>query len=206
MLIGFFCGISSAVFREANIGLKWLLTGESGDIVAIAASLNTEMRLLVPCLGGFLAGLVLWLGTRLFKGMRSQDYLEVIRLGDDVMSVRPTLARLLSSLLTISSGASIGREGGMVQLSALVASSLGRIFRVSRPQLRLLVACGGAAGMASAYNTPLAGALFVAEVVMQSLAIEALGPLIVSALDWHESYFYLPPNLMRRFISCYYRF
>ncbi len=181
-LIGFFGGISSAAFREANIGLKWLLTGESGDIVAIAADLNTEMRLLVPCLGGFLSGLVLWLGARLFKGMRSQDYLEVIRLGDGVISVRPTLARLLSSLLTISSGASIGREGGMVQLSALVASSLGRIFRVSRPQLRLLVACGGAAGMASAYNTPLAGALFVAEVVMQSLAIEALGPLIVSAL------------------------
>ena len=181
-LIGFVGGISSAAFREANIGLKLLLTGQSRDIVAIAESLSPEMRLMIPTLGGFFAGLALVIGTKLFRGMRSQDYLEVIRLGDGVISIRPTIARLTSSLFSISSGASIGREGGMVQLSALVASSIGRFFRLSQPKLRLLVACGGAAGLASAYNTPLAGALFIAEIVLQSLAIEALGPLIVASV------------------------
>jgi CIC family chloride channel protein len=181
-LIGFVGGISSAAFREANIELKLLLTGQSRDIVAIAESLSLEMRLIIPTLGGFCAGLALLIGTRLFRGMRSQDYLEVIRLGDGVISIRPTIARLTSSLLSISSGASIGREGGMVQLSALFASSIGRFFRLSQPKLRLLVACGGAAGLASAYNTPLAGALFIAEIVLQSLAIEALGPLIIASV------------------------
>ena len=181
-LVGAAGGLCSALFREANIGLKWLLTGQSRDIVAIAESLTPIMRVVIPTLGGVAAGFALWLGGRLFKGMRSQDYLEVIRLGDGVISVKPTLARLISSLLSISSGSSIGREGGMVQFSALAASSIGRQFRFSRPRLRLLVACGGAAGMAAAYNTPLAGSLFIAEVVLQTLAIEALGPLIVSAV------------------------
>jgi CIC family chloride channel protein len=181
-LVGALGGLCSALFREANIGLKWLLTGQSQDIVAIAESLTPAMRLLIPALGGVAAGFALWLGGRWFKGMRSQDYLEVIRLGDGVISVKPTLTRLLSSLLSISSGSSIGREGGMVQFSALAASSVGRLFNFSRPRLRLLVACGGAAGMAAAYNTPLAGSLFIAEVVLQTLAIEALGPLIVSAV------------------------
>jgi CIC family chloride channel protein len=88
----------------------------------------------------------------------------------------------VSSLLSISSGTSIGREGGMVQLSALMASTVGRVFRLSKPKLRLLVACGGAAGIASAYNAPLGGALFIAEIVLQSLAIEALGPLVVASV------------------------
>jgi CIC family chloride channel protein len=182
VLIGVIGGISSAAFREANIGLKWLLTGQTDDIVIIAKSLSPTMRLLIPTIGGICGGIALVVGARLFRGMRSQDYLEVIRLGDGVISFRPTLARLISSLFSISSGASIGREGGMVQLSALMASAIGRAFKVSRPKLRLLVACGGAAGIASAYNTPLAGALFVAEIVLQSLAIEALGPLIVASV------------------------
>lgn len=182
VLVGIAGGLCSALFRGANIGLKWLMTGQTQDIVAIAASLPPSLRVWVPTLGGFAAGLALWLGARLCKGLRSQDYLEVIRLGDGIISIKPTLARLASSLLSISSGSSIGREGGMVQFSALAASSIGRYCRFPRQRLRLLVACGGAAGLASAYNTPLASALFIAEIVLQTLAIEALGPLIVSAL------------------------
>ena len=129
-IVGVLGGAASALFREANIGLKWLLTGSTDDIVAIAENLSPEMRLLIPTLGGVLGGIMLVLGSRLFKGMRSQEYLEVIRLGDGVISIRPTLARLLSSLFAISSGASIGREGGMVQLVALVSSSVGRFFNL----------------------------------------------------------------------------
>lgn len=182
-LVGVAGGLCSGLFRAANIGLKWLMTGQTQDIVAIAESLPPAMRLWVPTLGGLAAGSVLWLGARLCNGLRSRDYLEAVRLGDGVIAVRPTLARLASSLISISSGASIGREGGMVQFSALAASSIGRLLRFPKQRLRLLVACGGAAGLASAYNTPLAGALFVAEIVMHTLAIEALGPLIVAALS-----------------------
>jgi CIC family chloride channel protein len=182
LLIGVLGGLGSAAFREVNLQLTWLFTGQSRDIVMIAESLSPIERVWIPTVGGALAGFALMLGARLLPGQRPLEYLEAIRLGDGVMRVRATLLRLLSSLLSVSAGASIGREGGMVQLSAMLGSVLGRCLSVSQPKLKLMVACGGAAGLASGFNTPLAGALFIAEVVLQSLAIEALGPLIISAV------------------------
>jgi CIC family chloride channel protein len=84
--------------------------------------------------------------------------------------------------LTIGSGGSIGREGSMVQLSAMIASRLGQLVRAPVPRLRLLVACGGAAGIAAAYNAPISGAVFVSEIVLGSLAMDTFGPLVVASV------------------------
>ncbi len=69
-----------------------------------------------------------------------------------------------------------------MQLAAVAASWLGRWRNLSAPQLRLLVACGAASGIASAYNAPIAGSFFVAEIILGTIAMESLGPLAVSAV------------------------
>lgn len=181
LLIGLIGGLSSAGYREANIWLTHSFTRTCGDIVEIAESLDGFDRLLIPTLGGFFAGILLLLARRYPGGKTGQDYLEAIRTNDGVIPFRATLIRLASSLFSVSSGSSIGREGGMVQLSAMLVSVLGQKRRMSPARLRLLVGCGGAAGLAAAYNTPLAGALFIAEIVTGSLSIEVLGPLIIAA-------------------------
>lgn len=181
LLIGVMGGLSSAGYREANLWLTHSLTRTCGDIVAIAESLDGLERLLIPTIGGFFAGILLSLSRRYPGGNTSQDYLEAIRTNDGVIPFRATLIRLASSLFSVSSGSSIGREGGMVQLSAMLVSVWGQKGRITPDRLRLLVGCGGAAGLAAAYNTPLAGALFIAEIVTGSLAMEALGPLIIAA-------------------------
>jgi chloride channel protein, CIC family len=88
----------------------------------------------------------------------------------------------LSALFTNASGGSIGREGPLVQLSAMVASLAGRLQRWTTPRLRLLVGCGAAAGIASAYNAPISGAMFVAEIVLGSMAMEIFGPLVFASV------------------------
>jgi CIC family chloride channel protein len=108
--------------------------------------------------------------------------MEAVVLGNGVIRVRATLVKSLSSLVTISSGGSIGREGPMVQLASMFGSLLGRVAKFSPARLRLLVACGAAAGIACAYNAPLTGAFFVAEIVLGSIAMESIGPLIVSSV------------------------
>ncbi|MBI5364189.1 MAG: ClcB-like voltage-gated chloride channel protein [Planctomycetes bacterium] len=181
-LVGVLGGISGPAFRRAAQGVQWLFTQSGASLQIAAEGLPWWQRLLVPALGGLVAGLVLQYGIRLARGKKARDYMEAVTVGDGVIRARPALVRITSSLFSVASGGSIGREGAMSQLAALLASQVGKLGRLPRARLRLLVACGGAAGIASAYNAPIGGALFVAEVVLGSIAMESMGPLVVSAV------------------------
>ena len=136
----------------------------------------------VPGVGGLVAGAILQFGMRWHGQLTTTDYMEAVVLGDGKISTRRSLAKCLSALFSIASGGSIGREGPLVQLSSLSASIAGRLQKWSPPRLRLLVGCGAAAGIASAYNAPIAGAVFVAEIVLGSVAMEIFGPLVFSSV------------------------
>ena len=182
LLIGLVGGLSSALFRWSELDIRWITEGNCDDLVDYARQLSPELRLLIPTAGGLVAGTLLWMSQRTLRSEVVIDFLEAIRLQKGRIPVRATLIRTLSSLTSISTGASIGREGGMVQLSATAASFLGRVFHASSMRLRLLVACGAAAGISSAYNTPFAAPLFIAEIVMGTLAIDILAPLMTASI------------------------
>lgn len=168
------------LFYEGIYFIQRIITGQQGSITQVTRSLSWDMRLLFPTIGGLLAGLLLWLASRK-KATTASDYMEAVAIGDGRLSVRQGLLRSLSSLCTVASGGAIGREGAMIHLSSLAASIFGRSMSISPERLRLLVACGAAAGVASAYGAPLAGAIFVAEIVLGSMSIQTLGPLLVAS-------------------------
>lgn len=185
-VIGCAGALSTILFRECLRQLQWWLSGTDQGLVATARALPWWARLLVPAVGGVLAGLTLQVGLKWIPRKGSEDYMEAIAVGDGVLSARQSLVRSASSLCSVASGASIGREGPMVQLAAMCGSLLGRVLRhvtpVSVEQLRLLVACGAAAGITSAYNAPISGAVFVSEIVFGVITTATLGPLLVSAV------------------------
>lgn len=176
-VIGAFATIG---FHRAMYLVQHLATGQSGSIVGVMQSLPWYGRLLFPLLGGVAAGTLLWVSQKL-KGGAHSDYMEAVAIGDGRLSIGQGLLRSLSSLFTVASGGSIGREGAMVHLASLGASTIGRFTSFSTTRLRLLVACGAAAGVASAYGTPIAGALFVAEIVIGTMSMQSFGPLLVAA-------------------------
>lgn len=181
-VIGFAGACASVGFRKLTSGVHFLFTQQGGGLVDSFEHLTGMQRLLVPALGGVLAGIVIFYGMRWGRRKSSTDYMEAIVLGDGVISSRSSLVKCLSAMFSIASGASIGREGPLVQLSAMIASRIGRWRKTPTLQLRLLVACGAAAGIASAYNAPIGGALFVAEIILQSLAMETFGPLVFASV------------------------
>jgi len=181
-LLGFTGALATMGFREAIRGLQWLLAEHSTSLVETARSLPAWERLLLPAAGGVFAGLILQVSRRLGGGKAGSDYMEAIAIGDGRIGVRRSLARSASSLCSIASGGSIGREGSMVQLAAMVASAFGRVMSLPPARLRLFVACGAAAGITSAYSAPIGGALFIAEIVLGSIAMESFGPLLVAAV------------------------
>jgi CIC family chloride channel protein len=181
-LVGFCAALSSVAFREGLRLLELLFTGQATSLERAATGMVWWRRVLLPLCGAILAGFVLRLAGRVLASPRAIDYMEAVRVGDGAISVRATLANSLSSLLTISSGGSIGREGPMVQLAAMLGSRIGRFARAPVPRLRLMVACGGAAGIAAAYNAPISGALFVSEIILGGTAMESFGPLVVASV------------------------
>jgi CIC family chloride channel protein len=181
-LIGI-CGAFTGVAFRASVRLvQRLLTGSSAGLVETAELLPWWARIMVPTVGGVCAGTLLWAGQRVLRESRPVDYMEAVAVGNGQLSSRASLLQASSSFFTIGSGGSIGREGPLVQLAATVASKIGQWTRAPVPRLRLLVACGASAGVAAAYNAPIAGALFVAEVVLGSIAMESFGPLIVASV------------------------
>jgi CIC family chloride channel protein len=177
------CGAFTGVAFRASVRLvQRLLTGSSAGLVETAELLPWWARIAVPTVGGVLAGLLLWAAQRVPRQTRRVDYMEAVAVGNGQLSSRAALLQAASSFFSIGSGASIGREGPLVQMAATVASKIGQWTQAPVPRLRLLVACGEAAGVAAAYNAPIAGALFVAEVVLGSIAMESFGPLIVSSV------------------------
>ncbi len=180
-VVGFLGAWSSILFRLASDFLNFVFTQKHGGYAAGFAALGWWQRLLIPTMGGLLAGFSLLLATRI-SSKSSTDYMEAVVLGDGSVPVRISLIKSLSALFSIASGASIGREGPLVQLSAMIASALGRIIKLPIPRRRLIVACGAAAGIASAYNAPIAGSLFVAEIVLGSMAMESFGPLVFASV------------------------
>lgn len=180
-LVGVLGALATIAFREGLAGTQHLLGGHSGSFVEMAAGLSWPVRLVLPCAGGVLAGFFLSLAKRRADSAPN-DYMEAIVVGDGRIPVGQTLLRGASSLCTISSGGSIGREGPMVQLAAMCASVVGSLARFDPRRLRLLVACGAAAGIASAYNAPIASAFFVTEIVLGNIAIDSLGPMMIAAV------------------------
>ncbi|MGJ0193142.1 chloride channel protein [Pantoea sp. RRHST58] len=133
--------------------------------------------------GGVLAGFFLRYAVSIEQQQTVKtDYLEVINAQLDAVPTRTSLFRALSSIASIGSGASIGKEGPMVQLSALCGSVLGRWVPAS---LNLknsdVVAMAAAAGLSSVYHAPLASAIFVAEIAFGISALQRLIPLVIAS-------------------------
>jgi CIC family chloride channel protein len=184
LLLAAAVGVAGALgaigFRAISRVLTTLLF-DAEDVVAGAESLPPLLRIFLPAIGGLTGGLIIQAFAKSGGPHGISQMIEVVHLGRRAVRMRPSLGRSGASLAVISTGGSEGREGAIIQMGAAFASWLSRKVRVSPERARILVACGMAAGVASAYNTPIAATLFVLEVVVGSFSMTLFGPAVVSA-------------------------
>jgi CIC family chloride channel protein len=181
--------VVGALGGGAGLGFRWLadvltgiVWGPGPDLAVTVAASPKPWRVMVPAIGGLVAGLILYVGSRFAARERGWDLLEAVVLRDGVLHAGPTVVKALSSLATVASGGAVGREGPIVLLSSTMASVAGRLLGVSTRHLRILVGCGVAAGISAAYNTPIGAALFTMEIIFGSFALEVFSPLVVASV------------------------
>lgn len=170
------------------LAFRWLI--ESGQVTFLPdgkfgnyEALPPWARLALPVGGGLLLG---WIFERLPAQAREVGVIHVLSnlrsAAGGRLEIRNAMVQFFLGAAAIISGHSVDREGPGVHLGATCGSVLGERVRLSRRDRRTLIACGAAASVAAAFNTPLAGAIFAIEVLRFRHNIARFMPVLLAAV------------------------
>jgi CIC family chloride channel protein len=164
-------------------GVQAVLWGSRGDLgVAVAPTVPPWVVIAAPTAGGALVALIIWLGRQPVGGEGMATLIEAVALSGGKIPRRPVMLNALASIVTVGSGGSLGREGPMIRLGAMISSWLAIRLGLPPHRVKILVGCGAAAGLAATYNIPFGGALFAMEVILGNFALEIFGPIVASSV------------------------
>lgn len=140
--------------------------------------------LLVPAIGGLICGLLVWTFAPETAGEGIEYLIKTYHKRNGIMRSRVVPVKTFASISTIGSGGSAGWEGPLALVGGGIGSVLGRYFKVDARERRTLLLAGAAAGIGAVFQSPFGGALFVAEILYCSTAIElpVLLPCIIASL------------------------
>jgi CIC family chloride channel protein len=167
-------------FRGSLAAFDRMLGGSS--IVAMVEAAPLWQRLAMPAVGGLLVGLVALVAARVREGAGVGFVMEAIVLGRVRVPLTRSVLQALASWIAIASGNSLGREGPLIQFGAAAGEGARRALGLDNITARIVLACGVAAGFASAYNAPIAAVLFVVEIVTGVVVLEAIVPMVVAVV------------------------
>lgn len=178
IISGGLCGLAAVAF---HVGID----KASALLIDRAASAPHHswiyLTILTPAVGGLVAGLGLryWVPGAVGSGIPQVKYAYAREAGR--VPFRDAVGKFVLAVIQIGSGASLGREGPTVQICAGVSSFLGKIGRLSRQNRRRMASVGVAAGIAAAFNAPIAAVTFTLEEVIGDLDQTMLSGVIVAA-------------------------
>lgn len=179
IVIGVLCGLAAVAFHLAIRATEHQLIGR-----AMAAPGRSWIwwTILTPMLGGLLSGVLLQYVVPDARGSGiPQVKVAYAVKGGKLSFIHSSVGKFLVGTLQIGSGASLGREGPTVQICAGIASLLGRAAALSKDNLRRLLPVGVAAGIAAAFNAPIAAVTFTIEEVVGDLDQTVLSGVIIAA-------------------------
>lgn len=204
VLVGGVAAGAAIVFRTAISIFQSLAYGTGGlQILDRLEQLAWWHILLAPCAGGLLLGLF---QHRFLPGGRPMGVPDVIAQAGRAkgrLPFRSGLAAAVASAGALGVGASVGREGPVVHLGAVLASWFGETLRLSSGLRRTLLGCGVASAVATSFNAPIAGVFFAIEVVVAQYGVAAFAPVVLASVTgtaigraWYGDFpaFILPAN------------
>ena len=178
IVAGGICGLAAVAFHLSIMGLEVLLINHAN-----AASGHSWIwwTVISPTVGGLVAGVGLTYFAPAAAGSGIPQVKVAYTLRYGMVTIRETIGKFFICALQIGSGASLGLEGPTVQVCAGVSSMLARLARLRPKNSRRMASVGMAAGIASAFNAPIAAVTFTLEELIGDLDQTMLSGVIVAA-------------------------
>jgi CIC family chloride channel protein len=182
LIIGVLAGFGAILIRTMIMEISSFSFPGTADLLTNITENPWFRKLTVPALGGLIVGPLIYFFAREAKGHGVPEVMQAIIARGGVIRPRVAVVKAIASAVTIGTGGSVGREGPIVQIGSSIGSAVGQFFRVSSQRLKTFVGCGAAAGIAAAFNAPVAGALFSVEIILQDFAFAHFSPIVVSSV------------------------
>jgi CIC family chloride channel protein len=199
IFIGVLSGLLVVSFRIAIEWIKILTLGS-------APHAGQYRLILVPAVAGFVVAALVQLFFPAARGSGVNQTKAALYIYNGYISFKTVIGKFVTAALAIGCGHSLGPEDPSLQIGAGVASIVARRLNLSRQRLRLFAPIGAAAGLAAAFNAPIAAILFVIEEVIGQWSAAVLGSIVLSAISsvvvarWFwgsEPIFRIPPVTLR---------
>ncbi len=178
LLVGAACGLLAVTFHGAILAVERALISPAQ---AARGPWWFVLTLLCPTLGGLLAGLALTYAFPAARGSGIPQVKTAYAVQTERIRLRDGAAKFGITAFQLGAGAALGREGPTVHMCAALSCAVGRWFALSPRSVRRLLPVGAAAGVAAAFNAPIAAVTFTVEEIVEGLDQTVLSGVVVAA-------------------------
>jgi CIC family chloride channel protein len=185
VIVGIVAGFGALVFRRL-IGLVHNLffaghlgTNYDANVFTLPSPWGAGI-ILVPVIGAVLVTLLVTKFAPEARGHGVPEVLDAIYYKEGKIRAAVVVVKSLASAIAIGTGASVGREGPIIQIGSAMGSTLGKIVTMPAGQRITLVAAGAGAGIAATFNTPIGGVMFAIELMMPEVSARTFLPVALA--------------------------
>ncbi|MFV0538360.1 MAG: chloride channel protein [Dysgonomonas sp.] len=175
-LIGIFTALAALILKALIHFIQHILTS---NFLTQGAN---YIYLIYPAVGILIAGLFVKYIVKDDIGHGVTKILYAISQKKSFIKLHNVYTSIVASSITIGFGGSVGAEAPIVLTGSAIGSNLGRFFKVEQKYLMLLIGCGAAGAIAGIFKAPIAGLVFVVEVLMLDLTTFTVLPLLVTSV------------------------
>lgn len=192
ILIGIAAGCAFLCFHWMIDYISNFFLGESTEnSVEGFKRLPIYYKIALPLVGVFVSGFIIRYLSKESGGAGIGFLLKIMKVKKGIIPPAVGFFKIITSALSIATGVPLGSEGPIIIIGSAVGSTLGQFFNMSISRIKLFVGCGAAAGLAVAFNAPIAGTILAVETILGNYAIGTLTPIVVAAAtaSFFGSYF-----------------
>ena len=182
LVIGVLAGLGAVAFRHLIEAGQALIWPDAPTFTQRVQAMPLLWKIMVPVLAGLAAGPLITYVAPELRGPGVPEVMSALALRAGHIRHRVTLLKTFVTAGLLSAGASVGREGPIVQIGASIGSSITQILKLDHRYRRLAVVCGAAAGIAATFQAPMAGTLFSVEILLFDLEVASLSNIVIAAV------------------------